>query len=99
MSSKKHAREYRGGASIWVIRLVSLALVAAVLIVFGRMWFEGVLGCAGMLDTATYDDPDERSRLPEETPIPPMDMFSDSAYDRAFPDLVEPTLNPNETAE
>ena len=59
------------------------------------MWFQSILGCAGMFENAIYDDADELSRSPFQTPIPPFDPFSDSAYDRAFPDLVEPTLEPD----
>jgi len=77
---------------MWIARLVSFALVALILIFFGRAWFRGILGCARMFENAGYEDADERSRIPEQTPIAPLDRFSDSAYDIEYPDLVEPTL-------
>lgn len=98
MSSEKSARD-PGGASIWIVRLVSLALAGLVIVFAFRTWTKSVLGCARMLDQAGYEDQDERMRMPDQTPIPPMDMFSDSAYDRTFPDLIEPTLNPEESAQ
>ncbi|MBQ2434348.1 MAG: hypothetical protein II266_07920, partial [Clostridia bacterium] len=91
-SSKKN--EGTRGAPLFLTRLVSFALVALILLVFGRVWLSGILGCAGMFENAAYEDEDEKSRAPVQTPIPPLDMFSDSAYDREFPDLVEPTLEP-----
>lgn len=84
---------------MWIARLVSFALIALLLIFFGRAWFEGVLGCAGMFENATYEDEDEKSRAPDKTPIPPLDQFSDSAYDDIYPDLVEPTLDVSGYAE
>lgn len=99
MSSEKSARNPRGGASIWLVRLIFLALVAGILLIFGKVWFQSVMGCVSMIGGATYEDNDELSRAPVQTPIPPMDLFSDSAYDRTFPDLVEPTLNPAENAQ
>ena len=80
---------------MWIARLISFAFIALILIFFGRTWFQSILGCAGMFENAGYEDADERARIPEQTPIPPLDMFSDSAYDREFPDLIEPTLEPN----
>lgn len=84
---------------MFLSRLVSFALIALILIIFGRAWLNGILGCAGMFENAAYEDADEISREPLITPIPPLDMFSDDAYDREFPDLVEPTLNPGEYTE
>lgn len=87
MSSEKPGKN----ASAWIARLISLAIIALILVFFGRAWLTGILGCAGMFENAAYEDIDEVSRMPHDTPIPPLDMFSDSAYDREFPDLIEPT--------
>ena len=92
MSSEKHTGN--NGAPIFLTRLVSFALIALILLFFGRAWLNGILGCAGMFENAAYEDADEISREPLETPLPPLDLFSDDAYDRSFPDLVEPTLDP-----
>ena len=81
---------------MWIARLVSFVLVLLILVFFARMWGESILGCAGMFENASYEDTDERARMPEQTPIPPLDQFGDWAYDREFPDLIEPTLAPGE---
>lgn len=94
MSSEKDTGNK--GAPIWSTRLISFALIALILLIFGRVWLNRILGCAGMFENAVYEDADELSRAPVQTPIPPLDLFSDDAYDRAFPDLIEPTLNPGE---
>ncbi|MBQ4621004.1 MAG: hypothetical protein IJB25_14155 [Clostridia bacterium] len=93
MSSEKN-RE-KGGASIWIARLISFVLIALILVFFGRTWFSGVLGCARMFEEASYEDQDELAREPASTPIPPFEQFSDSAYDQVYPDLIEPTLEPD----
>lgn len=81
---------------MWIARLVSFALIALILVFFGKAWLKSILGCAGLFENASYEDADERAQTPVQTPIPPLDLFSDSAYDREFPDLIEPTLAPNE---
>ena len=97
MSSEKDAG--KNGAPMWIARLISFALIALILLLFGRVWVNGILGCAGMFENAAYEDEDEKHRAPVQTPIPPLDMFSDSAYDREFPDLIEPTLVPDGETE
>lgn len=84
---------------MWSTRLISFALIALILLIFGRVWLNSILGCAGMFENAAYEDADELTRAPVQTPIPPLDMFSDDAYDRTFPDLIEPTLGPDESIE
>lgn len=97
MSSEKATGN--NGAPMWIARLISFALIALILLIFGRVWLNSILGCAGMFENASYEDTDELNRAPVQTPIPPLDMFSDDAYDREFSDLVEPTLNPGEYTE
>ena len=87
------------GAPIWIARLVSFALIALILLFFGKVWLNSILGCASMFENAAYEDTDERERTPMQTPIPPLDQFGDWAYDMEYPDLVEPTLAPEESAE
>ena len=87
------------GAPMWIARLVSFALIALLLIFFGKAWLNSILGCASMFENASYEDADERERTPVQTPIPPLDQFGDWAYDRAYPDLIEPTLAPDGYAE
>ncbi len=89
MPSKKDRKIQ--GAPIWIARLISFALIALILLIFGKVWLESILGCASMFENATYVDPDEKSRSPVQTPIPPLDQFGDWAYDMDFPDLIEPT--------
>ena len=84
---------------MWIARLVSFALIALILLFLGKAWFQSILGCAGLFENASYEDADEISREPEQTPIPPLDLFSDSAYDREYPDLVEPTPQAGEYDE
>ena len=80
---------------MWTTRLVSFALIALILVFFGKIWLKSILGCAAMLENAAYEDKDEQERTPLQTPIPPLDQFGDWAYDREYPDLIEPTLEPD----
>ena len=80
---------------ILMVRAIALLIVILVLVFVGRLWLKSAFSCVRMVDAMEYTDEDERERLlPWYTPVPAPEGFSDSAYDRVFPDLVEPTLSP-----
>ena len=75
---------------IWLVRLIAFLIVLAASVFAFRIWLKSALGCAGMLGEIRYSDPDELSRMPEETLMPAPVFPDDSAYDRVYPDLLEP---------
>ena len=78
-----------------LIRLIAVLIVVIILIVIGRAWFKSAFSCVRMFDSMEYVDEDERQRLvPWDTPVPTPPGLTDEAYDRVFPDLVEPTVSP-----
>lgn len=74
----------------WPVYLVAFLIMALVCAFCARVWLSGTTGCAKILSTVQYDDPDEREQFAPE-PTEPIHVFSDSAYDAAYPDLIEPT--------
>lgn len=92
---KKGKKAPAGQPGIWIVRAVAFLIVLVILSVAARAWFKSTFSCVQAFESMEYEDPDEQARfLPWYTPSPMPELFSDSAYDMAYPDLVEPTLSP-----
>ncbi len=83
----------RNQGKIWAARLIALIIAAVLCLLACRLWLKSVLGCAGAIDYATYEDEDELSRTPVSVPFETRPILDDSAYDRVFPDLIEPSID------
>ncbi|MBQ9854719.1 MAG: hypothetical protein IJO53_00890 [Clostridia bacterium] len=80
---------------VFAVRAIALLILIVMMAFVGRVWLKSAFSCVRMVETMEYTDEDERERLlPWYTSVPAPEGFSDSAYDREFPDLVEPTLSP-----
>lgn len=70
--------------------LIFVVLLVAIAALFGaRVWREGAMGCARVLEHASYYDPDELEQMGIVEPEPTEHVFTDEAYDMTFPDLYE----------
>ena len=80
---------------VYIARGIAVLVVLIILILLGRALIRSAFSCVSLFDSMEYVDEDERERLlPWNTPMPASAGLTDQAYDRVFPDLVEPTLSP-----
>ncbi len=74
------------------VRLVSLALVLLVCLIAVKSLLSGASGCARVLSRAAYDDGEWSAGAPTAEPADTPPAFADDAYDKLYPDLIEPSL-------
>lgn len=88
MPGNREAAE-RLGARGAVARLAAVIFALALIMFLIFALIRGGAGCVSFMHNAEYIDADEAARLNIPEPSAPARVFTDSAYDAVYPDLIE----------